>query len=939
MNKTIYRLLCVMLAVTASLAGHSAPLPQDPELRLGTLPCGITYYIRHNGYPQGRAEMWMVHRVGSVVETDNEQGYAHFLEHLAFNGSTHFPEQEMVHYLTGIGMSYGSDINASTGYDDTQYQLSNVPTASWTALDSALLALSDLAGSLTLDNKAIEKEKAIIEEEWRHRGGYAMRMFDAVMPQLLGSSPYATRVPIGKMHIVRQADHQSLMRFYRHWFRPELQAVVIVGDFDAAIMEQHVRQAFATVTRPSTPCPNPEVAVTRTEGLRFAHYSDAEALGTTVRLLHTIAMPAHEERNTMEWLQANTLRQLVTMMLNERLDERTRTAGSTMLSTACVIDKFLSVGDQDALTITTTGDNPDCRPLLTELLTEVQRVAVHGFSADELGRAAARYRAATDAASMQVEQHPSRDYVDEYIDHFLHGGYLPGVVQECRAIAQVLDTVTTASVNQMAQQLLAPSTLNVVVTNTDAAAIPTQAEVEGIASRVRASRLEPSEAMEHSLTPDNGNLMPSDIAAGLIVDEHTDTTTGITTMRLSNGATVQLMPSTLQRDEVLFDATRPGGMLDCGEGVDNEVRLIDDVVENSALGLWDQSALRKRLSGTPLALTYSLGESEDNLSGNCRTADLETLLQLNHLYFTAVAPDTAAYATLRRQLMAMAKQQRGTPEAVMADSIAATLYQHHPSYRPLTETDITATNFDDVLALYRQRVAPAQLFTFTLVGDFNLEQVRPLIERYIASLPSTGETTSQHSGNTPSPPYPTGDIDNVFLQAMSSPKASIYACMMGDMQYNLKNRLLIDVAGQVLAVAMNAHLREDLKATYGVDASGAASRTSNKWMLMTQFDTQPELTQTILGEVARVFDVIMSYGTTPELLQHIRQQMLQQLDSDQRTIAYWLAVLHDRAMGFDSHTGYRELVESLTIDQVNQFITQLYPTMRMRVVMQGYPKF
>ncbi len=905
-------------------------LPVDTALRMGTLPCGMTYYIRANAYPQARAEMWMAHRVGSVVETDGQQGYTHLLEHMAFNGTSHFPGTTMVNYLTSLGMGYGSDINASTSFDDTQYQLSNVPTTSWAALDSALLALSDLSCSLTLDACALEKEKAVVEQEWRHRGGYSMRMFDAVLPQLLPGSPYSTRIPIGRIDVVKRATRADIERFYRQWFRPDLQAIVVVGDFNADTMLEHVRRIFAAVPAPSSPARQPHIDVDLPAGPRIATHADPEAGGTTVRLHYADPLPA-SLLGTADHLQHNTLRQLVAMLIAERLNKRTHAADSRLVDAGCSVDKFLSVGHLDALIVSGVGLDGEAQAILDESLTLLRQAAQHGFADHEVRQAIDAYRATIQQAAATVDRHPSSDYVAEYIDNFLHGGYIPGVVPECQAIEQVLDTLSSATVTQATRQLLDERNLHIVVT---APTLPGDRLTIAPPLPLPAPAIVPEEEAPLPLGP----LVELSGQGGRIVAERIDSATRATVLTLSNGATVQLLPTRLATDEVLFDATRPCGSRDCPDDLDVELRLIDDVVENSTLGTWSQEALRRRLNATPLSLVYSLGETDENIAGNCRTRDLATLLQLNHLYFTAMRADTTAWRALRRQLTAMARQQTTSPEAIMADSIATTLYRHRALYRPLTESEIAGADFDKVLALYRQRVANIDQFTFTLVGDFDPDSVCTLVERYIGSIGSDSvrphrPAVTAAQGQSP---YPTGDVDNVFLQPMQAPKAHIYACMLGDMEHTLANRVLIDAAGQALTVALNAHLREDLHATYGVEAGGAASRVSGKWMLSAQLETQPELTQQVLTEVAHVFDIVMSYGTTGELLEHIRTQMLQQHDSQLLTNAYWLATLRNRALGFDSHTGYRKLVQDMSLAQLNAFIITLDPTTRLRVVMQGY---
>ncbi|MBQ7690429.1 MAG: insulinase family protein [Muribaculaceae bacterium] len=933
--RTHHAIVLLLSALLTAVACGGEALPIDPELRLGTLPCGITYYIRHNSYPQGRAEMWMAHRVGSVVETADEQGYAHLLEHMAFNGTTHYPATSMVNYLTSTGMTYGSDINASTSYDDTQYQLSNVPTDNWATLDSALLALSDLSTGLTLDPEAIEKEKWIIAEERRHRDEYQTRMFNAVLPQLLGNNPYATRTPIGQTATIEQADQKRLTAFYRRWFRPDLQAIVIVGDFDTEVMEQHVRQTFASVPAPAMPCPDPNVDVTLAPGIHCARYADPEAGATTIRLLYPIAGRTRQERNTADELRDNTLRQLVATMIAQRLDDRAHAAQSHILASNCATTSFMAASHTQAIAITATTASLDPMPALAETLTEVRRVVEHGFTSSELKLAVANHMAFIELSSAQMEQHTSRDYVMEYIDHFLHGSYIPGIKQECAAVTHLLDTATVADANQMARQMLEVANACVVFTASNKATLPTKEQALSVFAQT--ANLNTDAPDEHTHTPLPTTLSLPELTPGRIVDKRSDTL-GITTLKLSNGATVQLMPTTHQTDEVLFCATRPGGFAALGSECDRVVRLVDNVVENSSLGSHSEAELRKMLSGTTLSIVYSLGETHDEISGQCRRRELETLLQLNHLYFTNVKPDTAAYRNLRKQLIAMAHQTGGTPEAAFADSTAASLYNHRARYLALTEAEIAEADFESALTFYRQRVARPQDYTFILVGDLDTDSVQPLIERYIASLPA-GSTGPDDTAAKPCDPYPSGDIDNVFLTAMPSPKANIYACQMGAMEPSLRNSTLIDITGQVLAVYLNAHLRENLQATYCVEAHGAAAWQSGKWILVTQFDTQPELTQTILGEMAKVFDLVMSYGSSNDLLEHIRRQLLQQLDTDQRTNAYWIDVLRDRALGFDRHTGYRELLETLTANELNTFINNLSPTLRLRVVQQGYRNF
>lgn len=922
------RLLTAIIALIQCLTlAALTELPIDSALRMGTLPNGMTYYIRHNAQPAQRAECWMAHKVGSIVEEDNEQGLAHLLEHMAFNGTTHFPGQSLIHYLTASGMTYGGDINASTSFDETLYHISNIPISSLQPLDSVLLIMRDLSGNLTLDSAAIEKEKNIVGEEWRSRNDYVMRIYEKALPALLGNSRYAHRIPIGLMDVVNGVNRQQLMDFYKKWFRPDLQAIVVVGDFDAAAIEKRIKEIFSTIpTRKDTPrlIDNQVCA----DGIKSFIYQDIESPQTTIHVYFPFEKMKRSHRNTLDYLHANTLHRLISDMFNLRLNELMQNSLCPLQDATCSSGDLLVASTIGAFTLMGLPKAEHSQQAFTALLTEARRVQQHGFTDSELQRAIELERTVFNKLLNEIDNHSTSDYVAEYIDHFINGGYIPGVKKECDLVFNTLDNVHLNEVNALASAMFNFKNLRVLIAGTHKESLPDQDAIYSIVNNVACS----STDAYIDIPTTNAPLMSTTPAPGRIIDEHLDSQTGITTLTLSNGAKVQLKHTTFQNDEILFNATSPGGCWAYGGRHDKELRLMNHVVENSALGSWTQAELQKRLATTPLSLVYEISDVTDDINGNCQRNDLATLLQLNYLYFTSVKPDTAAYSILADRLKSQLGNMTSTPEGIFADSIASTLYSHHPLFRTLTPSDIDSTNFSKILKLYDERVACINDFTFSIVGNFDSTAVRSLIEQYIASIPNRGmKDTPTHSS-----PYPTGDIDNVFLSHMSAPKGSVYAGMLGDMPYNLRNIVLMDITGQVMQVALTSYLREELHGTYGVDAAGALSQSSHKWMISAKFDTQPERTQSMVQALAQAFDIVLSFGTTAELLDVIKTQLLKQHDTDVHTNTYWLGTMRNLAQGIDTHTTYHDLVKSIDISTLNNFITHLTPTARIRVIMQGY---
>jgi len=712
-------LTCAFVTVggTTLLAGDastvSGELPVDTALRVGRLDNGLTYYIRHNEEPRGRADMWLVQKTGSLVEEEDERGLAHFIEHMAFNGTEHFPGIDMVTCLQDNGVSYGRDINASTGFDDTQFKISRVPTSRESLLDTVLLMLRDLSCNITMDSAAIERERGVIEQEWLSNADNTMRMYETALPILMSGSRYASRIAIGDMNVVRHVTHEQLLAFYRRWYCPSRQAVVIVGDVDPDRMEQSLRRVFADL--PSSCGPDAPASLSYVgdhAGVTYALHTDPEASHTMVYLFFEHQSFPRQQRNTMAFLRHNLVSTLVQNMLAERLADLARSAQSP-LDYATVYDRqFLVCRSRDALAMAALCKQGCAMQTLDTLMVHAARAVQHGFTADELQRACDNARSAFSSMLDEEQNHSNGDYVQEYIDHYENGGYIPGVAAECGLLLDQLQQVTLADVNAWLRQVVGKDNVSVLVSGPQSpigggSTYPTSREVIAHFSQAINSPQSPLPAHVASQ-----ELLDHQPKPGRIIDEHTDPQTGITTMTLGNGATVRLKPTTWRNSEVLLNAWSPGGEWVYGDTAGVDVRLMDMVIENCALGGHGVNDLHKLLSGRQLGLVFSIGDPAEQLSGGCVSADIETLLQLCYLYFTDVSIDPQAFQALKGRIRSQVTQASGNPRQIFSDSIGSTLYCGNPMYRSLSASDVDSLDAERCLQLYRQRVANAGDFSF-----------------------------------------------------------------------------------------------------------------------------------------------------------------------------------------------------------------------------------
>ena len=914
-----------------AVGAKNEELPIDPQLRIGRLENGLTYYIRHNEQPKGRADFWLIQNTGSLIEEDDERGLAHFIEHIAFQGTRNFPNIDMVDILQNNGVSYGRDINASTGFDDTRFQISNVPTERVALLDTVLLMLKDLSCELNFDDRAIEEERGVIQEEWRMHADQMMRLYENALPILLSGSRYAYRIPIGDMTVIRNVTRGQLLSFYQRWYCPQRQAVVIVGDFDAERMEQQVKQAFGRIPKRDNHDPDPTLGqLTDHNGVYYALHTDPEASGTMVYLMFEHDPIPVEQRNKYSYLKHNVVATLVQEMLNRRLDELARMQGSPV-DYATVYDRnFIVARTRDALTLAAMVKAGRSLEALDTLVTQAARVMQHGFTAGELERAQRNAVSVYTDLQSEASNRTNRQYVDEYIDHYENGGYIPGVVAESQMLINEVQRITLDEVNSHLQAIVGKDNVSVMISGPQSMSgrslYPTSRDVIAHFNRIISTQQSPYTDLASS-----DKLLEIEPVKGGIVNEIYEPETGITTMTLRNGATVRLKPTTFKNNEVLFNGFSLGGEWAYGDTADVNVRLMDQVIEVCALGGHTINQLNRMMSGRQLGISFVLNDANEQFSGGCHSADLETLLQLCYLYFTDVSLDEEAFQSIKSSIYSQLSQASNNPKMVYSDSIGSTIFQGNPMYRSIPAADVERLDGERVLQLYRQRVANAGDYTFSLVGAFDIDEVRTLIRKYIASLPDNG--VRETYGNGYQPTMATGEVDNFFKTPMRNPKSFIYVSIMGDKTYSFDDEFMIDLVGESVGTALLTFLRHEKHGTYDVSADGSLSIYHNRWMINYEFETSIADRDSMLQYADYAVNAIFYHGVSEDLFAKMKERVGREHESALQTNAYWLRALQHRALGVDIVSGFDNIYPTLTQELLNNYIAALRADTRLRIVM------
>lgn len=891
-----------------STASLDTVLPVAPEVRTGTLDNGLTYYIRENGRPADRAELRLAIDAGSILEDDDQLGLAHFVEHMAFNGTENFEKHELVDYLQGIGMRFGADINASTGFDQTVYVLT-VPTDDAEILDTAFLVLADWAGRVSFDDEEVEKERGVVVEEWRRSQGAGMRIGDRQLPEIFAGSRYPDRLPIGTKESIETAPPEALRRFYRDWYRPDLMAVTVAGDVDTETVEKAIRKHLGALPAAENPRQRPETfPVPDHEEPRFSIETDPEMTSTQVAVLFKREA---EGEGTVGDYRRGLVEGLHAQMLNARLAELSQAADPPFVFAAAgggALVRGTAVYQLQAMV-------PDggVEIGLGTILREVERVDRHGFGAAELERAKADILRSYEQLGREADTQPSASFADEYVRAFLTDEPIPGIEAEVEMARRFLSEITLDEVNALGSRFITDDNRVILVSAPEEEGAegtvnlpPSESTLSAVFEAASSAEVEPwvDRARDQP-------LMAEIPRPGKVVETTEHAELGLTLWRLSNGVRVALRPTDFRNDQVLFSAWSPGGSSLVADEDFVSANFATFLLGQGGLGEFDTIELQKALSGKVASVGPYIGELDEGLNGRASPEDLETLFQLVHLTFTQPRLDRDAYTNLLGRMRAMVENRSKDPSIVFRDELGRRLSQDHPRRRPLTTESLDALDPDRALAIYRDRFADASDFTFVFVGNFDAQTLEPLVETYLASLPAAERTESWRDIGV----VPPRGVDRFEVRKGLEPKATLSLSFYGDAQWVRERRFQMTALTRVLEISLTELIREELGAAYSIGVRGGLERWPKEtYDLSIGFTCDPQQVDGIVEALFGALEKIRDDGPDPETVAKVRENLERQRQVSLKENSFWLGAIETylkHGLDLDLLLRYDELLETL----------------------------
>jgi zinc protease len=863
-------------------ADLTAALPVDSLVTIGKLDNGLTYYVRENGEPENRAEIWLIVDAGSNQEDDDQQGLAHFVEHMAFNGTENYPRQKLIDYLESTGMRFGPDINAYTSFEETVYML-KVPTDRPEILETGLEILREWAQGVSFEAGEVDKERGVVVEEWRLGLGAEARIRDKQFPVLFKDSRYAERLPIGKKEILEQAPVEALRRFYRDWYRPDLMAVVAVGDFDRRRVERLIVETFSELTNPPSERTREIYPVPDHDETLFAIVTDKEAPATILGIYYKL--PRRPEGSANDY-RRSLAEGLYFSMLNARLNEVSRQPDPPFLFAGADANNRFVRSKEVYLQLAAVKEDQVERGL-EALLTEAERVDRHGFTETELERAKAEHLRAMERIWQERDHLDSGNYAAEYSRVFRYGEPTPGIAVELEMVREFLPTITVEELNGLVKDWISEKNRVVLLAAPDRfeSTLPSEPELLAAFSSAEAREIAPYE----DKVSDAPLLAELPETGGVRLERRLD---GIDAVdwRLTNGVRVIVKPTDFRADQVLLSGFSPGGTSLVSDEDFVSASMATTLMEEGGLGEFDLVTLEKMLAGKAVRASPWVGELEEGVSAAASPEDLETMLQIVYLTFTAPRMDPIAFDTFVGRVRGMIENRDSRPETVFEDRLVETLSQGHFRRRPPDESFVRSLDLGTAYEVYLDRFSDASDFTFVIVGSVDPEQIKPLVGKYLGGLPSTRRKESWQDIGVESPE----SVERFEVFRGTEPKSEVRFVFTGPAEFS--RRAVHEMASLeiVLSMRLREILREDLGGTYGVSVGGSVdSMPKDGYSLTIGFGCAPEnargLIDATLGEIQR----IKREGVDESYVTKVKEQQRRKRETDLKDNGFWLAAIRN----------------------------------------------
>ncbi len=882
----------------AAPAGHVAPapvatgddaaIPLWPAVKKGTLSNGLTYYILKHGKPENRAFLWLAVNAGSAQEDDDQRGLAHFNEHLAFNGTKRFPKQELIDYIEKIGMGFGAHLNASTHFDQTIYKLT-VPTDKPEFVEKGLDILRDWAADVSFEPDEIEKERGVVLEEWRLGRGALLRLFDKHSKVMLDGSRYRDRLPIGLPEIIKGAKRDAFVRFYKDWYRPDLMAVIAVGDVDPATIEKQITARFGDLKNPAKPRPRPAAGVPKARGTRVSIATDKEVPVSLVAINNVFA---HRSEASLKDFRRIIAEQIYNQIVNERLATIGRRAEAPYMGAQVGMQPMAREADIYGRTAIVKGGKVE--DTLRALYTETLRVERHGFTPSELERARTNIQRAYEQVAAEETTNDSSDYVEEITRNFFEQEFMVGRKAERDLALQVLPKITVAELNALAKAFGGAEDRVITISGPEGKPLPDDKRVLAILSEVEASTIAPWEEKASATA-----LMASPPKPGSVTKENKIDEIGVTEWTLSNGVRVILKPTDFAAEQVTLSADSPGGLALADAKLFPHARFADTLVALGGVGELDADALGKVLTGKRVFVSAEIDETTESLSGTSATRDLETMFQLVHLRMTAPRKDTTAFGVWKTNQSEQLETRMRVPETKYAIESQEAMYRNNPRRKAATPADIAKVDLDKAVAFYKDRFGDATDFTFVLVGAFEVDKIKPMVETYLASLPAKGRKEKEKDLAIKRAP---GVVKKTWSLG-SEPKARVAISFHGDEAWSRDKDRDMFILGEVLGMRLREVLREDMGGVYGVGVGGSITRVPRQARSFgIQFGCAPDAVDSLIAASMDEAAALGTRGIDDAYLAKIKQQFLRDRETQLKTNGFWVGWLASSARYKDDPT-------------------------------------
>lgn len=924
----------------------TTPLALDQAVRTGKLSNGLTYYIRKNSKPEKRIEMRLVVNAGSILENNDQKGLAHFMEHMNFNGTRNFPKNDLIDFLQKTGVKFGADINAYTSFDETVYML-QLPTDDTALVSTGYQVLVDWAHYALLDGKEIDKERGVIEEEWRLGLGAQDRMMKKFLPVIFKDSRYAERLPIGSIDVIRNFQHETLRSFYRDWYRPDLQAVIVVGDLDPDLAEARIKATFEGLTNPSSPRTRENFDIPDNEAPLIAITTDKEA--TNNFLLVFYKHPVTPDKTLADFLD-RTKSELYTGMLNNRLNEISLKPDAPFVFAQSGYGQFLA-RSKDAFMINAMPKENQIGKTLEIILAENERVKRFGFTPTEFERQKEELLTRYEKASKEADKTESAVFCGQYVDHFLIGNAVPGASRQYKYLKNILPEITLEMINELAGKWVSDRNFGLVVMAPEKEGVVVPAESE-IMSIIRESKNQTLSAYvdrfrEEPLVKDKLKTIPVKVTG-----ENKEL--GFTEMTLSNGIKVVLKPTEYKNDEILMSAYSPGGHSLVPDEDFISVNYAGQVIGMSGIGEFDNVELEKKLKGKTIQLTPYITDIREGLRGSTNPKDLETLMQMVYLYIQHPRKDTTAFQAFISQMENQLKFLKSSPVMSFYDTLFKTVY---PGYKRLvifpSPDDIARIDHEKLFRYYTERFADAADFIFFFTGNFTLDSVQvadtavvltdagsekiavtmkkaaPIIEmaqRYLGNLPSTGR---RENWKNVSPVMAPG-ITRVTIHKGSDPQGMVGMVMSEPIEWDESAVLHFNMLQEILSIKLTEVIREQLSGVYSPQIMlNTEKYPKPEYNLIVMFGCSPKraekLSKTVLAEINR----LKKKGPTETDLKKAKEALLRNRETDLQKNDFWLGKIESIYFNGDepsSFLAYNDKVNAVTISDLKSTAARYFNT-------------